>query len=113
MNERADLVLEELADGARRLRRGHEGSTGSATQRERVLQQIAEAEPVAGTLLEGGDKLVDASVTAREQLKETQGVLERANEQFERALEMAEPLDRMTTRAARIAGTLRRDSGDE
>jgi ABC-type transporter Mla subunit MlaD len=112
MNERADLVLEELAEARAVFAQAMDRLDRIGDQGERVLEQIAEAERVVGTLLEGGDQLVNASVTAREQLKETQGVLERANEQFERALDMAAPLDRMTSRAAQIAGSLRRDPGD-
>ena len=51
--------------------------------------------------------MIAAAEQARDQLRETQAVLERASEQIARALEMAEPLDRMTTRAQKL---LRRDS---
>jgi hypothetical protein len=55
------------------------------------------------------DRGTNELVAAREQLRESQEVLAGADERIARALEMAEPLDRITTRAARIAGSLRRD----
>ena len=78
---------------------------------ERTRKLLEETRPSAEELAGQAGPMVEAAHAAREQLRETQEVLERASEQFARALEMAEPLDRMTTRAAKIAGTLRRDSG--
>jgi hypothetical protein len=84
MNERADLVLEELAEAR-------------------------EVFAAAMLKFEHGTRELTA---AREQLRESQGVLAEANDRVGRAIEMAEPIDRMTTRAAKIAGSLRRDSVD-
>jgi ABC-type transporter Mla subunit MlaD len=111
MNERADLVLEELAATREVFAEAMLRVDRLTEQGDRVSGQIADAERLVSTLTAGGDDLVTAAAAAREQLRETQKVLEEANERFGRALEMAEPIDRMTARAARIAGSLRRDSG--
>jgi ABC-type transporter Mla subunit MlaD len=111
MNAKADLVLDELAAAREVFAEAMLKVDRLSEQTDRVLAQIANAERHVATLTGGGDDLVAAATAAREQLRETQGVLEEANQRFGRALEMAEPLDRMTTRAARIAGSLRRDTG--
>jgi ABC-type transporter Mla subunit MlaD len=112
LNERADLVLEELADAREVFAEAMLKVDRLSDQGDRVLAQIADSERFVATLTSGGDDLVTAATLAREQLRDTQSVLEEANERFGRALEMAEPIDRMTTRAAKIAGSLRRDSAD-
>jgi chromosome segregation ATPase len=111
VNERADLVLEELAAAREVFAEAMLRVDRLTEQGDRVSGQIADAERLVSTLTAGGNDLVAAAAAAREQLQETQTVLVEANERVGRALEMAEPIDRMTTRAARIAGSLRRDSG--
>jgi ABC-type transporter Mla subunit MlaD len=113
LNERADLVLEELAEARAVFAGAMLKLDRLSDQGDRVTAQVADAERLVASLTAGGDDLVAAAGAAREQLRETQMVLERASDQFARALEMAEPFDRMTSRAARIAGSLRRDAGDE
>jgi hypothetical protein len=112
MNERADQVLEELAGAREVFAEAMLKVDRLSEQGDRVLAQIEDAERLATTLTSGGDDLVAAADRARAQLSETQAVLVEANDRFGRALEMAEPIDRMTARAARIAGSLRRDSSD-
>jgi hypothetical protein len=77
-----------------------------------VLQELAEAREVFAAAMLKFDHGTRELTAAREQLRESQGVLAEANDRVGRAIEMAEPIDRMTTRAAKIAGSLRRDSGD-
>ena len=74
-----------------------------------VLQELAEAREVFAAAMLKFDRGTNELVAAREQLRESQGILADANERIGRALDMAEPLDRMTARAARLAGSLRRD----
>jgi chromosome segregation ATPase len=109
LNERADLVLAELADARATFAEAMVKVDRLSDQSDRVLEQVAEAEEWVARLTGGGDKLLTEASAARGQLRETQAVLEEASERVQRALEMAEPLDRMTARAARIAGSLRRD----
>jgi chromosome segregation ATPase len=111
LNRHADRVLEELdraqdvfADAMLRMDR-------LSDQGDRVLVQIADAERSVERLLAGRDDLVEAANAARAELRESQATLQEANDRFGRALEMAEPLDRMTTRAAKIAERLRPGDG--
>jgi chromosome segregation ATPase len=107
MNERADLVLRELADAREVFAEAMAKVDRLSEQGDRMLVQIADAERQVDRLLTGRDDLVEAANAARRQLEASQATLAEANERFGRALEMAEPLDRMTTRAARIAERLR------
>jgi methyl-accepting chemotaxis protein len=110
MNERADLVLEELAAAREVFAEAMLKVDRLNDQGARVLDKLDDADAIADRLSAGADRLVASAAAASEQLSESQELLREANERVGRALEMAEPLDRMTTRAARIAGTLRRDS---
>jgi lipopolysaccharide biosynthesis regulator YciM len=111
----ADLLEDALVQAAALNRRAEEILDELAAARE----TFAEAMLKLDRLSEQGDRvlgraqhMIDAAHAARQQLEESQGELARANDQISKALDMAEPLDRMTTRAAKIAGSLRRDSGD-
>jgi ABC-type transporter Mla subunit MlaD len=119
LSGQGDRVLAQIADAERFAGTLMEGgddlvaAARSATMEAAAARAAIDAtRPTAELLAERAQPMIDAAVAAREQLRETQAVLEEANERFGRALEMAEPIDRMTARAARIAGTLRRDPSD-
>jgi chromosome segregation ATPase len=102
LNERADDARELMQAGLERMDAMNERAG-------LVLQELAEAREVFAAAMLKFDRGTNELVAAREQLRESQGALAEAHGSVQRALEMAEPLDRMTTRAARIAGSLRRD----
>jgi chromosome segregation ATPase len=113
LNRNAERVLQELAEAREVFAEAMLKMDRLSDQGDRVLAQIADAERSVERLLAGRDDLVDAANAAREQLRESQQTLAEANERFGRALEMAEPIDRMTTRAARIADRLRPGDGGQ
>jgi ABC-type transporter Mla subunit MlaD len=110
LNERSGAVLEELAEARATFAEAMVKVDRLSDQGDRVLDEIAGSRDLVARLMAGGDDLVAAGDRAAGQLRVTQAELEKANEQVARALEMAEPLDRMTTRAQKIAGTLRREN---
>jgi ABC-type transporter Mla subunit MlaD len=119
LNERGDLILEELAEARATFaeamlavdRLGEHGDRATQAA-EAAVEAIEATRPTAERIANHAEPMIEAAERASEQLRETQAELARANEQVARVLEMAEPLDRMTTRAQKLAGTLRRDSGD-
>ena len=103
-------ALNRQADEARELMRaGLDRMDAMNEQARLVLQELAEAREVFAAAMLKFDRGVDEVAAAREQLRHSGTTLADANERIGRALEMAEPIDRMTARAARIAGSLRRD----
>jgi hypothetical protein len=100
LNKRGDLVLAELAEASETFAQARE-------EARLAVAAIEAARPTAERIADSAGPMIAAAEQARDQLRETQAVLERASEQIARALEMAEPLDRMTTRAQKL---LRRDS---
>jgi tetratricopeptide (TPR) repeat protein len=111
LNAHAERVLKELDEAEAVFGEAMVRMDRVNDQADRVLAQIAKADQSVERLLEGRDDLVDAANAARRQLRESQHTLEEANDRFGRALEMAEPIDRMTTRAAKIAERLRPGDG--
>ncbi|MEA2457882.1 MAG: hypothetical protein QOC95_854 [Thermoleophilaceae bacterium] len=109
LNERGDLVLAELAEARETFAEAMERVDRLGEQGALVLAAIEATRPTAERIADHAEPMVAAAQSASAQLRETQAELERANEQVARALEMAEPLDRMTSRAQKLAGTLRRD----
>jgi hypothetical protein len=115
--ERAVAEAVALNEGARDARElmaaGLERMDTMNQRADLVLQELAEAREVFAAAMLKFDRGTNELVAAREQLAASQSVLGEASERIGRALEIAEPLDRMTTRAAKIAGSLRRDSDDD
>jgi methyl-accepting chemotaxis protein len=108
--ERGDLVLEELSAAREVFAEAMLKVDRLSDQGERVLASIEATRPVAERLAEHAEPMVQAAVSARDQLRETQAELGRANEQITRALELAQPLENMTQRVEKLTSGLRRDS---
>src|SRR4051794_34635314 len=106
-------AIESIARSADLLERANAQAEELNRRGDVVLQELAEAREVFAAAMLKFDRGTNELVAARDQLRESRAILADANERIGRALEMAEPLDRMTTRAARIAGTLRRDPADD
>ena len=110
LTERGDLVLEELAVARETFAEAMLQIDRLTAHGDAAVQAIEATRPTAELIAEHAGSMIEAAQRASQQLRETQAELERANEQVARVLEMAEPLDRMTTRAQKLAGTLRRDT---
>jgi len=106
LNERGDLVLKELAEARATFAEATIQIDRLLEQGDAAVKAIEATRPTAEKIAASAEPMIAAAKEAREQLRATHAELERANEQVSRALEMAEPLDRMTTRAQKM---LRRD----
>jgi ABC-type transporter Mla subunit MlaD len=111
LNERGDLVLEELAEARATFAEAMLQIDRLTEHGDAAIAAIESTRPTAERIAASAEPMIEAAGRARDQLKDAQAELARANEQLARALEMAEPLDRMTSRAQKLAGSLRR--GDD
>jgi hypothetical protein len=77
-----------------------------------IMPLLADAEALHETverLAEFAEPILEASIAARDQLRETQAELATANEQVARVLDMAAPLESMAGRVERLTGRRSRD----
>jgi ABC-type transporter Mla subunit MlaD len=109
LNKRGDLVLEELAEARETFAEAMIQIDRLTAHGDAAVKAIEATRPTAERIAAQAKPMIEEARRARDQLRESHAELARANEQVARVLEMAEPLDRMTTRAQKIAGTLRRD----
>ncbi len=104
---RARELIERLATGGDDLVAAADRTHAEA---ERAREAIERAQPAADAIARNAGPMLEAAVAAQEQLAATNAELVRANEQLARAIEMAGPLETVSARVERLAGSFRRDS---
>lgn len=114
--EHARPALTQIAESAELVERLMKGGDDMVSAADRTREEAAavralieQTRPSVDRLAEYAEPILEASISAREQLKNTERELQRANESVERMLEMAQPLERVTGRMERLTGAFRRN----
>ena len=117
LNRTGDRMIEELASAREvfagamlRIDRLSDQGDRLLTELAAAREELAAARPSAERIAEEAGPMIRAAAEARDQLAASQAELARANDQVARVIEMAQPLDNLTSRVERLASGLRREA---